>query len=355
MIRSQESHSASARRGRRVGTLAVGVRALDGHGTAGRCGRPRATTWSALRRSSTLGVAVDFDSADATISPTDPTDCDGSHGAFPGPYYASVWFSYTAKSAGQLNLSAPTMQDEPGPVPRDLVRIRADRVGADLDRLHCVRQRRLVVRDAGHDLPDHGGWPRTRPSPRSPSSPTGAASGRSRSRDPPTSAHYSFIDFGSRTRRLRIPTVERRGRPTAATFHLRAGDSTATRRRTCSTTTSGLIVHTNPANGKWFLEGGNGLIAISRITKVEGTIYSVRGPGRWFGRTAVARWTARRSSSATVAGRSTTFQVDTKGDDDLGERRVHRGQRASCSPRTDRTRPLFFEGDFCDIVNDLLS
>src|SRR4029453_14036014 len=62
----------------------------------------------------TLGVSVDFDSSEATEAATDPTSCDGSHGSFPGPYYASVWFSYTAKSAGQLNLSAPTMQNEPG-------------------------------------------------------------------------------------------------------------------------------------------------------------------------------------------------------------------------------------------------
>ena len=57
-----------------------------------------------------LDVPVEFNSAEATISASDPTDCDGSHGPWPGPYYASVWFSFTATSTGQLNLSAPTMQ-----------------------------------------------------------------------------------------------------------------------------------------------------------------------------------------------------------------------------------------------------
>ena len=57
-----------------------------------------------------LDVPVEFNSAEATESPTDPTDCDGSHGPWPGPYFASVWFSYTATSTSQLNPSAPTMQ-----------------------------------------------------------------------------------------------------------------------------------------------------------------------------------------------------------------------------------------------------
>ena len=61
----------------------------------------------------TLGVPLEFDSSEATEAATDPTDCDGSHGPFPGPYFASVWFSFTARSAGQLNLTAPTMQGDP--------------------------------------------------------------------------------------------------------------------------------------------------------------------------------------------------------------------------------------------------
>src|SRR5262245_56575306 len=58
----------------------------------------------------TAEVPVEFNSAEATISATDPTDCNGSHGPFPGPYFASVWFSYTATYNGQANLSAPTTQ-----------------------------------------------------------------------------------------------------------------------------------------------------------------------------------------------------------------------------------------------------
>ena len=40
-----------------------------------------------------LDVPVEFNSAEATTSASDPTDCDGSHGSWPGPYYASVGFT----------------------------------------------------------------------------------------------------------------------------------------------------------------------------------------------------------------------------------------------------------------------
>jgi hypothetical protein len=62
----------------------------------------------------TPGVSLDFDSSDATESASDPTDCDGSNGSFPGPYYASVWFSYTATAGDRiLYVDAPTTQGDP--------------------------------------------------------------------------------------------------------------------------------------------------------------------------------------------------------------------------------------------------
>jgi hypothetical protein len=62
----------------------------------------------------TPGVSIDYNSSEATIDATDPTTCDGSHGEFPGPYYASVWFTYTAKSTDHiLYLDAPTTQGDP--------------------------------------------------------------------------------------------------------------------------------------------------------------------------------------------------------------------------------------------------
>jgi hypothetical protein len=62
----------------------------------------------------TAGVSVEFDSSDATEAGSDPTSCDGSHGEFPGPYFGSVWFSYTATNRDRhLVLNAPTMQGHP--------------------------------------------------------------------------------------------------------------------------------------------------------------------------------------------------------------------------------------------------
>jgi hypothetical protein len=60
------------------------------------------------------GVSVEYNSTEATEAASDPTSCDGSHGEFPGPYYASVWFTYTAgKSDKILFVDAPTIQGDP--------------------------------------------------------------------------------------------------------------------------------------------------------------------------------------------------------------------------------------------------
>ena len=90
--------------------LAAGLRLL----MAGPARRGRSPEQRSGRRADQLGARRRrrFRLDRRNHLPTDPTDCDGSHGAFPGPYYASVWFSYTT-SAGQLNLSAPTMQNDP--------------------------------------------------------------------------------------------------------------------------------------------------------------------------------------------------------------------------------------------------
>ena len=62
----------------------------------------------------TPGVSIDFDSTDATAGTTDPTNCNGSNGSFPGPYYASIWFSYTATAKDRiLYVDAPTTQGDP--------------------------------------------------------------------------------------------------------------------------------------------------------------------------------------------------------------------------------------------------
>ena len=74
-------------------------------------------------------------------------------------------------------------------------------------------------------------------------------------------------------------------------------------------------VYTNPANGKWFREDGQGLYRDLHITNVEGTVY-----------TFVAQEVGRPYTLTDMNGNRlfvdrgrllTTFQVDTKGDDDL--------------------------------------
>ena len=97
------------RRAHRLGAIVMTVALLTATAQAVAAAVPSNDLVSAPTKLA-LGVAVDYNSADATISASDPTDCDGSHGSFPGPYFASVWFSFTATSNGQLNLSAPTTQ-----------------------------------------------------------------------------------------------------------------------------------------------------------------------------------------------------------------------------------------------------
>src|SRR4051794_10782309 len=100
------------RRLRRLGAFVMTAGLLTATAQAAAAAAPSNDLASAPTKLA-LGVAVDYNSADATISASDPTDCDGSHGSFPGPYFASVWFSFTATSNGQLDLSAPTTQGRP--------------------------------------------------------------------------------------------------------------------------------------------------------------------------------------------------------------------------------------------------
>ena len=83
------------RRARRLGAIVMTVALLTATAQAVAAAVPSNDLVSAPTKLA-LGVAVDYNSADATISASDPTDCDGSHGSFPGPYFASVWFSFTA-------------------------------------------------------------------------------------------------------------------------------------------------------------------------------------------------------------------------------------------------------------------
>jgi hypothetical protein len=294
----------------------------------------------------TLDVPVEFNSAEATISASDPTDCDGSHGSWPGPYYASVWFTFAAKSTGQLNLSAPTMQGTDD----DFLAISFVylKTGSGMTLIDCTafgndaswparKGQTFLIMEAGlsstvtedpkfSDKGGHGTIAITRSA---------------------NEAHYSWVDrFTYDDCGLTVEgTSEGSG-----SFHLRPGkhgDPTPY----LFDNYEWRAVSTNPANGKWFVEEGQGMYRDLKITNVEGTIY-----------TFVAQETGRPYSLTDMNGNKvfydrgrllTTFQVDTKGDDDLSNDEFIEGSWALLAENGDHSR-FFFDGDFCEIVNDLL-
>ena len=293
-----------------------------------------------------LGVPVEFNSAEATESPTDPTDCDGSHGPWPGPYYASVWFSYTATSAGQLNLSAPTMQGTDDDfLAISFVDLQS---GSELTLVDCTafgndaswparKGQTFLIMEAGlssavtddpefSDKGGHGTITITRSA---------------------NEAHYSFVDFFTYSDCGFTVNVEVNG---GGSFHLRSGKR--------GDPTPYLFdnyewhaVHTNPANGKWFREDGNGQYRDLHITNVEGTIYTFQAQetGRPYSLTAMDGTKVLFDRGRLL----TTFQVDTKGDDDLSNDEFIEGSWALLAENGSHPA-FFFEGDFCEIVNELI-
>ena len=294
----------------------------------------------------TLDVPVEFNSAEATISPSDPTDCDGSHGPWPGPYYASVWFSYTATSAGQLNLSAPTMQGTDD----DFLAISFVylQTGSDLTLIDCTafgndaswparKGQTFLIMEAGlssavtddpefSDKGGHGTITITRTA---------------------NEAHYSFVDFFTYSDCGFQVDVEFHA---SGSFHLRPGkhgDPTPY----LFDNYDWYAVHTNPDNGKWFREEGNGLYRDLHITNVEGTIY-----------TFVAQETGRPYALTAMDGTKeffdrgrllTTFQVDTKGDDDLSNDEFIEGSWSLLAENGSH-EAFFAEFDWCELVNRLI-
>ena len=293
----------------------------------------------------TLGVPLEFDSSEATTAPTDPTDCDGSHGPFPGPYFASVWFSFTAKSAGQLNLSAPTMQGDPDQFLA--ISFVYEQTASGLTLIDCTAFGNdaswpakpgvtYLIMEAGlsssvtedTEFSDRGG--------------TGTIT-ITRSAN---ASHYTFRDFFSFEDCGFLVEVEVEG---GGSFHLRPGKH--------GDPTPYLFdnyewhaISTNPANGKWFREDGNGLYRDLHITNVEGTIY-----------TFVAQETGRPYSLTAMDGTKvlvdrgrllTTFQVDTKGDDDLSNDVEVEGSWALLAENG--SHPGFFLEDYCAVVQDLI-
>lgn len=292
-----------------------------------------------------LGVPLEFDSTDATMSATDPTDCDGSHGAFPGPYFASVWFSYTARSAGQLYLSSPTTQGDPA----DFLAISFvyEKTGSGLQLIDCTAYGNdaswparpgvtYLIMEAGlasavteePELSDRGGH------------------GTITVTRSANEAHYSWVDQFA---------YDDCGFPVTGTGHGSGTFRLATRSANPTPyyfdNYEWHFVTTNPANGKWFREDGNGLYRDLRITNVAGTIYSFE-----------AQETGRPYTLTDMFGRKvyfdrgrllTTFQVDTKGDADLSNDEFIEGSWALLADNG--AHPFFsFDGDWCDLVQELI-
>jgi hypothetical protein len=335
----------SVRPARCVGVLVMAVALSLGTAQIAAAAAPGNDLVSAPAKLS-LGTAIEYDSTDATISPDDPTDCDGSHGAFPGPYYASVWFSFTSNSAGQLNLSAPTTQGDAN----DYLAISFvyQKTASGLTLIDCTAYGNdatwpatpgatYLIMEAGLDAsvteePDlsgrggHGTIAITRSA---------------------NAAHYSYVDqFTYSDCGLTVEGVVHNN----GSFHLRPGhqgDATPY----LFDNYEWHIVSTNPANGKWFREDGQGQYRDLHITNVEGTIY-----------TFVSMETGRPYTLTDMNGNKvfadrgrllTTFQVDTKGDDDLSNDEFIEGSFELLAD--DGSHPFWhFEGEWCDIVNDLL-
>src|SRR3954451_15542100 len=94
---------------RRTGTrlMALGIGLALGMSSVGivAAGSPPANDAVSQATPLALDTPVDFDSRDATSAATDPTDCNGSHGSWPGPDSAPLWVLFTATTGGRRSTS----------------------------------------------------------------------------------------------------------------------------------------------------------------------------------------------------------------------------------------------------------
>jgi hypothetical protein len=328
-------------------SLALGLGLALALGSVGivAAGSPPANDAVAGATALALDNPIDFDSSDATTAPTDPTDCNGSHGSYPGPYFASVWFSYTAKSAGQLNLSAPTMQGRA----TDFLAISFvyEQTAAGLQLVDCTAYGNdatwrakagstYLIAEAGMshdttgdpDFSDRGG--------------TGTIV-ISRTAN---AAHYAWTDRSTNADCGFPVEVVAHGDGMSHLLPGRHGDPTPY----TFDNYHNVFVTTNPANGKWFTEEGNGVYRDLHITNVSGTIY-----------TFVAQETGRPYTLTDMHGNKVyfdrgrlvrQFQVDTKGDADLSNDEFIDGSFQIIAD--DGSHEGFYIEDFCAVVQQLL-
>ena len=110
-------------------------------------------------------------------------------------------------------------------------------------------------------------------------------------------------------------------------------------------------IHRNPDNGKWFREDGYGWYRDDRTRRVEGTIFefTAKESGRPYTLTDMNGDRLYVDHGLLV----TRFQIETHGDDVLWNDEFIEGTFELVRERGDHPF-FFFDGDFCDIVNDLL-
>lgn len=294
-----------------------------------------------------VGAPVDFNGSNATTSPNDPDDCTGSHGPFPGPYYGSVWFSYKATRDDRwLFLSAPTVQGHAD-----------DFLAITFVYARTAQGLRLI------DCTAFGNEVAWRPRAGTEYLIMEAGLSSAVTEFPPLSdrgGHGSLYLFRSKTLEQRYhyvdaftydgcgPTVNGDVDATGV-FELRK--QRLPRPPYLSDDYEYHIVSTNPDNGKWFREDGYALYEDIRITHVRGTIFQFvsREKGRPYTLTDMYGNRLFADHGTLV----TTFQVDTKGDDELWNDEFIEGS-FEVVRETGNHDAFFFDGDFCDIVRDLL-
>ena len=318
-----------------LGTTTVGVAAAS----------PPANDEASGATALKLNTPVEFNSIDATEAASDPDDCDGSHGPWPGPYFASVWFRFTAPSTGQFSLSSPTMQGDPDQFLA--ISFVYEDTGSGMTLVDCTafgndaswpakKGQSFLIMEAGlssavteePEFSDKGG--------------TGTIVIRRSANE----AHYSWMDFFSYTDCGITVDVVVEG---TGQFRLRSGKQGDPTPHYFDNY-EWHIVSTNPDNGKWFREDQQALYRDLKITNVEGTIY-----------TFVAQETGRPYTLTDMNGNRvyfdrgrllTTFQVDTKGDDDLSNDEFIEGSFELLADNGDH--PFWhFDGEWCDLVNEL--
>ena len=106
-----------------------------------------------------LGVAVDYNSEERDDLGVRPDRLRRLARGVPG---ALLRFGLVQLHRDQQRPAQPERADDAGQggrLPRDLVRVPADGLRPDADRLHRVRQRRDVAGQEGPDVPDHGSGP----------------------------------------------------------------------------------------------------------------------------------------------------------------------------------------------------